>query len=150
MEAMPARVNEKGLEKIDENGGICGDVPHGWVAAHYILLLRNMLFYEDGDRMFLLPCIPEAWLNNTNTIEIKNAPTFFGNFEFRIDSHLQDGFIKISLNCARPPAKGYILKLPVKQKIKTVNVNGNNWENFTESSISLPPKTKSVVVKFQS
>ncbi len=148
MEAMHSKQNEKGLIVLDKDGDIVGDIPHGWVAAHYVLLLRNMLFYENENKMMLLSCIPDSWLETGNIIEIKNAPTFFGNFDFRLESHLNEDFIKIKLNCETPPVEGYILKLPVKKGIKEVSINGNKWENFTENSISIPPEAEDVVIKY--
>ncbi|MDD5310935.1 MAG: discoidin domain-containing protein [Candidatus Omnitrophica bacterium] len=127
MEAMPTKVNSKGLREITE--GIVGDVPHGWSAAHYILLLRDMLFREDGDKLVLLSCIPDSWLDDGKVIEIKDAPTYFGKVSFKVESSRAKGFVKLSTDCATPPPGGYILTL------------GKN-------RISVPADTKELEVKF--
>ncbi len=127
MEAMPTKVNSKGLREITE--GIVGDVPHGWSAAHYILLLRDMLLREDGDKLVLLSCIPDSWLDDGKVIEIKNAPTYFGKVSFRVESSRANGSVKLSIDCATPPTGGYVLVL------------GKN-------SMVIPADTKELEVKF--
>ena len=127
MEAMPSKVNSKGLREITE--GIVGDVPHGWSAAHYILLLRDMLLREDGDKLVLLSCIPGAWLDDGKIIEIKNAPTYFGKVSFKIESSRAKGSVKLAIDCAAPPPGGYILTL------------GKN-------RVAIPADTKELEVKF--
>ncbi len=113
MEAMPSRKNEKGLYEITE--GIIGDVPHGWSAAHYILLLRDMLLREDGNKLVLLSCVPEAWLDDGKVIEVKNAPTYFGRIGFRVQSFRNKGFLKLTLDAATPPPEGYVLTVGKKK-----------------------------------
>ena len=127
MEAMPSRLNNKGLREIAE--GIIGDVPHGWSAAHYVLLLRDMLLHEDGNKLILLPCVPEAWLDDGKKIEVKNAPTYFGAVSFRIQSFRNKGFLKLTLDAATPPSEGYILTVGKKK-------------------IEIPADTKELEVKF--
>lgn len=126
MEAMPSRKNEKGLYEITE--GVIGDVPHGWSAAHYVLLLRDMLLREDGNKLILLSCIPETWLDDGKVIEIKNAPTYFGKVSFKVESFRNKGFLKLTLDAATPPSEGYILIIGKKK-------------------ISIPANTKETDVK---
>lgn len=126
MEAMPSRLNDKGLREIGE--GIIGDVPHGWSAAHYVLLLRDMLLREDGNKLILLSCVPDAWLDDGKTIEIKNAPTYFGKISFRIQSFRKEGFLKVTIDAKTPPPEGYILiigkkKISIPANTKEVEVS---------------------------
>ena len=127
MEAMPTKVNSKGLREITE--GIVGDVPHGWSAAHYILLLRDMLLREDGDKLVLLSCIPDSWLDDGKAIGIKDAPTYFGKISYKVVSSRAKGSVKLTVDCATPPPGGYILVL------------GKN-------KIAVPADTKELEVKF--
>src|SRR5690606_11186993 len=66
-----------------------GDMPHGWACAELMLLLRDILFFvaaEDSDpHIFLAPGVMQHWLGDVGTIEIKEAPTIFGDlFGFRL------------------------------------------------------------------
>jgi len=52
--------------------------PHGWFAAEYIILLRNMLLREEGNELHLLSALSPAWCKPGDSIVVDNAPTFFG------------------------------------------------------------------------
>jgi len=59
-----------------------GDIPHGWACAEFMLLLRDMLFFEASEdtdpHIYLAPGIQPAWLGNGEKIAVSNAPTAFG------------------------------------------------------------------------
>jgi len=63
-----------------------GDGHHGWAAAELVLLVRNLLFFEEEDRLVLTPIFPRNWAQAGQSIAVERAPTFFGPFNFRIDS----------------------------------------------------------------
>jgi hypothetical protein len=52
--------------------------PHGWFAAEYIVLLRNMLVREEGNELHMLSALSPAWCKPGDSIEVDNAPTYFG------------------------------------------------------------------------
>lgn len=112
MEAMPSRVNEHGLREIAP--GIVGDVPHGWVAAHYMLLLRDMLYREDGDRLVITPAIPAEWLESGKRMTVGRAPTYFGEISFSLERAGRMLIVEIAGAC-RPPG-GFTLQLPAGLK----------------------------------
>jgi hypothetical protein len=68
-------------------GGCMGDGHHGWAAAEFILLVRNLLFFEEKERLVLTPIFPPEWYREGATIEVERAPTFFGPMNFRITCH---------------------------------------------------------------
>ena len=51
--------------------------PHGWFAARYCLLLRNMLVREEGDDLHLLSVVSPAW-GGVGEVAVRDAPTDFG------------------------------------------------------------------------
>jgi hypothetical protein len=56
-----------------------GDLaPHGWFAADYIALVRNMLVREQGHELHLLSALSPAWTKPGDTIELRKAPSEFG------------------------------------------------------------------------
>jgi hypothetical protein len=127
MEAMPSKINEKGLREISE--GIIGDVPHGWSAAHYVLLLRDMILREDGQKLLLLSCIPEQWMDDGKTVSISNAPTYFGNMTFKAESFRSKGFLRLTIDTETPPPGGYTLFMGKKR-------------------VEIPPQTKTLDIVF--
>jgi hypothetical protein len=53
-------------------------VPHGWWAAEYVSLLRNMLVREEGTAVVLMSAVSPGWLAAGQTVSVRNAPTLFG------------------------------------------------------------------------
>lgn len=145
MEAMPTKVDKEGKRIIAE--GIVGDVPHGWVAADYILLLRDMLLREKADKLILLSCIPDSWLDDGKVIEVKDAPTYFGKISFKLESHLSKGYLKLSINTKTPPNNGYILRLD--KKINKIKIDGKVKAEFTDDKITIPKQAKEIIIYCQ-
>ncbi len=59
--------------------------PHGWFAAKYRALLRDMLVREQGDTLHLLSVVSPEWLAPGDSIVVRRAPTNFGPLDFRLD-----------------------------------------------------------------
>jgi hypothetical protein len=59
-----------------------GDIPHGWAAAEFMLLLRDILFFEadeDNDRhVYIAAGLPPHWLAGSQTVSVRDGPTLFG------------------------------------------------------------------------
>ena len=77
-----------------------GDMPHGWVCAAYISLVRNMLVRESGRDLVLLSGVPNEWLKPDSEIAIRDFPTEFGKVSYRAKASA-DG-LKLTLSGARP------------------------------------------------
>ncbi len=58
--------------------------PHGWFAAEYRTLLRQMLVREDGADLHLLSVLSPAWIGPGKTIAVRQAPTQFGPIAFTL------------------------------------------------------------------
>jgi hypothetical protein len=61
-----------------------GDGHHGWVAADVVSFIRNMLLFEEGDRLILTPAIPDDWVFETASIKLERAATYFGEVDFTL------------------------------------------------------------------
>jgi hypothetical protein len=59
--------------------------PHGWFAAQYRTLLRNMLVREDGPDIHLLSAISPTWIGAGRRIAVRNAPTHYGPLSFSLE-----------------------------------------------------------------
>lgn len=59
-------------------GGCMGDGHHGWAAAEWLLLLRNMVVHEHGDVLQITRLLPAEWCKPKERVSILNAPTYFG------------------------------------------------------------------------
>jgi hypothetical protein len=54
-----------------------GDMPHNWASAEFIRLVRNLLVFECGHGLRLLPGLPPEWLIPGKTLAIQ-TPTAYG------------------------------------------------------------------------
>jgi hypothetical protein len=64
---------------------IASDIPRGWAAAEFTLLLRDIFFFKAGEdddpHIYLAPGVMPAWLrgNGGHTVSVSQAPTVFGS-----------------------------------------------------------------------
>jgi hypothetical protein len=58
--------------------------PHGWFAADYRNLLRNMMLREDGDTLHLLSAVSPEWIGSGKTVRVERAPSTFGTTSFTL------------------------------------------------------------------
>jgi hypothetical protein len=61
-------------------------VPHGWFAAEYASLLRNMLVRESGRDVYLMSAVSPAWLRPGKRISVAGAPTIRGNVSYTLSA----------------------------------------------------------------
>ncbi len=68
--------------------------PHGWWAAEYVVLLRNMLVREQGtNAVRLLSAVPGQWLRPGRRISVVGAPTRRGPVSFWIRGTSDGGLV---------------------------------------------------------
>ena len=100
-------------------------------------LYRNMLVRElDDETLLLAQATPRRWLEDGKRIEVKNAPTWFGNISLDVQSHARSGSIQASFQLdARQPVKAVLLRLrhPEGKQLREVTVNGKDWKDFDAS-----------------
>jgi hypothetical protein len=68
-----------GSRAVDDNM-----TPHGWFAAEYVTLLRNMLVREAGDGISLMSALSPKWLEPGESVSVHDAPTTFGTLSFTL------------------------------------------------------------------
>ncbi|HYZ30051.1 MAG TPA: hypothetical protein VE570_13400 [Thermoleophilaceae bacterium] len=68
-----------GSRAVDDNM-----TPHGWFAAEYVTLLRNMLVRERPDGIALMSALSPAWLKPGDAVSVQDAPTTFGKVSFTL------------------------------------------------------------------
>jgi hypothetical protein len=68
-----------GSRAVDDNM-----TPHGWFAAEYVTLLRNMLVRERGDGIALMSALSPKWLEPGEAVSAHDAPTTFGKVSFTL------------------------------------------------------------------
>ncbi len=63
-----------------------GDGDHGWAAAEFVSLLREMLVRETPEGLELLSGVPRGWLDAPAGIRLGHATTRFGTLRFSVGS----------------------------------------------------------------
>jgi hypothetical protein len=119
-------------------------VEHRWAWGQYFgppstdgawfELYRNMLIHElDDDTLLLLQATPRKWLEDGKTIEVKRAPTYYGQLSMKIDSQAASNRVLGEIEMpGRSHPKVLLVRLrhPNGRPIKAVTVNGRDWTDF--------------------
>ncbi len=105
----------------ETNGGCMGDGHHGWASAELLHLIRNLLFYEEGDRLVFFPVIPQHWTESPDAIRVQNAPSHFGTFDFSLSNN--SGVLEFTMTgqLSHPPR---ILEINMPMKIEKIIAGG--------------------------
>lgn len=77
-------------------GGCMGDGQHGWAAAEWVMIIRNLFVREEGNRLILGSGIFPQWLQNGSRISFGPALTDFG--PIRIDLSKTNGSWKLNFD----------------------------------------------------
>ncbi|HRP56882.1 hypothetical protein, partial [Agriterribacter sp.] len=115
-------------------------------------IYRRMLINEWGnDTLMIGQAIPRDWLKHGKKIEVKDAPTYFGNISFTIDGVNAGNEIKAEIvTTDRNPPKQLLVRFrhPDGKRIRSVAVNGKRWKNFDvkKEYISIPAPSGNYVI----
>lgn len=97
-------------------------VPHGWFAAEYVALVRNMLVREQGDDVWLMSAVSPAWLRPGKRIAVSGAPTRRGRVAYALRA-TRGGATLTWRTDVRP---GTRLRWPVPYMARDVRARGLN------------------------
>ena len=110
-----------------------GNYPgHGWFAAEYIGLLRNLLVRETAGDLHLFSVLSPEWIKPGSRIAVRNAPTDFGTVSVVAD--IKDNTMTVKLDTKwRTQPGNLILHLPWYLECGAATVDGK------PAVISKPP-----------
>jgi hypothetical protein len=121
--------------------------PHGWFAADYRNLLRNMMVREEGDTLHLLSAVSPEWIGAGKRIAVARAPTYFGPLEFSLDMPEEgSAVLKLKTSFVRPP-KVLVLHLPWFMEVSSVTADGAVIE-VHGSQVEVPVSTREVKLQW--
>lgn len=115
--------------------------PHMHSNSRFLDMVRIALLLEDGETLHLLAGAPREWLADGQTIEVKRAPSYFGEVNFTAHSQAAQGKISIDIEPPQWQAPKVVLHVrpPTRYgKIQSVQVNGKDWNEFSEESVDIP------------
>jgi hypothetical protein len=117
--------------------------------SRYLDMVRIALLLEEGDTLHLMAGTPRGWLADGQTIEVKRAPSYFGEVNFTARSSVAAGKIIVEIEPTawkKPNVVLHVRPPAALGKIKTVTVNGQEWKDFDGDSVRLPGLDKRTVV----
>jgi len=130
----------------------------GWNKTHetgwFLQQTRAMFVTERGNELWLAPFVTTGWMDDSEVVEIKNAPSNFGQVSYKITSHVKDGFIEAEVEMpSRCKADAVVIRLrhPQEKQMKSVTVNGKEYKDFDAEKeiVCLKGFDGEVVVKAQ-
>jgi hypothetical protein len=85
-------------------GGCMGDGQHGWAAAEWVMMVRNLFVREEGRQLIIGAGILPEWLEGERDIAFGPTPTPFGSVTIRIYRQAADHFVDVESRWhGRPP-----------------------------------------------
>ncbi|HBL75592.1 MAG: hypothetical protein A2W90_05215 [Bacteroidetes bacterium GWF2_42_66] len=110
----------------------------GWNKTHetgwFLAQTRTMLVMERGNNeLWLAPFVTSHWMKDGMVVGVKQAPTAFGEVDYKITSHVKDGYIEAEVTPPvrkKPDTIVIRLRHPDEKKIKSITVNGKDYRDF--------------------
>lgn len=135
-----------------EEGKNFNTLPHAYSNTQQLRLLRNMLLREDaeGKTLTIGQGIPKPWLTNGKVVDVKDAPTLYGNINYSIKSNIKNNKINIDLKpgTKRNPQQTIIyLRHPQNKAIKSVSMNKTIKYKVKGNSIILEQFSTPVLIE---
>ncbi|MGI8914703.1 MAG: hypothetical protein ACR2JY_13150 [Chloroflexota bacterium] len=121
-----------------------GDMPHSWMAAEMVLLIRDMLVRETGQAIAIGP-MPEIWLLPGGTVSISGFPTVLGHQSYRLTRSADGTTLNLTLSGSIPPG-GYVFQVSDALAARSYALDGGKMQDATSDAITVPAGTRSVMV----
>jgi hypothetical protein len=127
-----------GVSREVENGYGTGDNPEAWGPANFILLVRDMIFYEDHNSLQILQGIPANWIGPGEHLAVASAPTTLGGkVSLRLD-YQQIGKMHLHFESSvAVPQATVRFPLPAGMSLRGASVNGQSVKDFSRDTVSL-------------
>ncbi|HMA86908.1 MAG TPA: hypothetical protein VKN73_14490 [Desulfosalsimonadaceae bacterium] len=95
-------------------GGCMGDGQHGWAAAEWIMMIRNLFVREEGDALVLGAGIFPDWLQPEKTIGFGPTPTPYGSVSLWVTAGENDLTVYLDIDWKKDGAvpKEMVLAIP--------------------------------------
>lgn len=129
-----------------------GDIPHGWAAAEFMLLVRDMLFFEAGEddirELYIAPGIPPRWLRGggRQTVTVRNAATTYATLlGFTLSHDEQQAQVTIEIT---QPIAGVTYVYPCRLGMVTAVTADGVPLSVSAGDVRLPAGTSHAVISY--
>jgi hypothetical protein len=121
--------------------------PHGWFAADYRNLLRNMMLREDGDTLHLLSAVSPEWVGSGKVIHVDRAPSTFGITEFTLSMTSETSAVLELTNDWQTAPRALLLHLPWFMQTDAATADGVALK-IDGGALLLPADTRRVTLRW--
>jgi hypothetical protein len=137
------------------NAIACGDQPYNWADANWIILLRSLLAFEDGDRLLLTPATFRRWQQGERPIVANGLPTYFGKLDLKVQPSPDGKTIDYAFSVmpqgdqAKRPLEKIVLfpRTVTGRAIENVLVDGKPTLSFDRDRVILPKPERGRTIK---
>jgi hypothetical protein len=149
---IPSMINRENLAFLECPWNL-GGAPNKTHETGSFLYQTSIVFaWVCGDDLWLAPFVTNHWMHDGMVVEVKNLPTKFGKVNYRISSHVNDGFIDATIQTPDLLYPGSIimrLRHPDGLQIKSAAINGitTNDYNADEEWLRVKPSTDTITVR---
>jgi len=124
--------------------------PHGWFAADFRNLLRNMMVREQGSELHLLSAVSPEWIGAGKSIHVQRAVTCFGGYGFDLampSARTAVLTLHPAFATGAAPTR-LMLHLPWFMKVTAVSVEGKPVTVPASGILALPPESHTVQLQW--
>lgn len=121
--------------------------PHGWFAAKFRTLLRNMLVREEGSTLHLFSVLSPAWVREGQSLRVVDAPTNFGEIDFSLEIEKNQARLSFQPRFRENPDQ-ILFHLPWFVDLMEASADGEKIK-ATNGILRLNPQTKAVTLKWE-
>ncbi|HUT55979.1 MAG TPA: hypothetical protein VM658_21490 [bacterium] len=125
----------------------CNFPPHGWYAADFDLLLRNMLIREDGKELHLASALSPEWTKPGDRITVENAPTWFGPVSYELSFSETSATLDLTGYWRNAP-DSVTFHVPYFLKLTSAAVDGKPVAR-SGGAISMPAGSRKLTIEFE-
>ena len=130
-----------------------GDIPHGWAAAEFNLLLRDILFFEadedDDPHIYLAPGVLPHWVGDGQSVSVADAPTIFsGLFGYRLTHDASARRVDLEIFQPPPVDVRFIYPCRFGSKVAAASADGADVQ-VNGRDVRLPAGTQHVTVRYE-
>jgi hypothetical protein len=111
-------------------GGCMGDGQHGWAAAEWVLMLRNMFVREERDSLVVGSGLFPEWLKQGEPIAFGPTPTPFGTVTVSFASKNNELTVEIDAAWRQAPGR-VVVAVPGYERLEAEDIR----QSYTVSSL---------------
>jgi hypothetical protein len=128
-------------------GGSYGDGHDGWAAGDIFNFVRNLFVLEEGDRLALLPLPRADWFDEGARIEVKCAPTYFGEISYTAEAGRDRAEYELSAAFVHRPES---IELGTPFPVVSCKADGRSIDVVEgATSVKVPADAKRVLVEVE-